>query len=240
MTIQEYFGDWTKVLDLGKIQNIMSVLKGFKGTYCPLLKDTFKAFRKCDYNGLRVVVLSQDPYPQMYNGQPIATGIAFANPSNLLRTSYSPSLQILMESVMNLTVPQEGSTFDPSLESWEEQGVLLLNSALTCDQGKPGSHTLLWRPFTQGFLDNLSRNKTGIVYVLMGKVAQSFEGHIDHRFNHVIKVNHPSYYARTCTKLPSSVWKQVNDILIGQNGYGIEWYKKSGEQESKKCHSIGI
>ena len=76
------------------------------------------------------------------------------------------------------------------------------------------------------FLTNLSKCSTGIVYVLMGSQAQTFEPYINHQFNHVIRIRHPSYYARTKTRMPSDIWNQVNNILIGQNGYGIEWYKE--------------
>jgi uracil DNA glycosylase len=60
----------------------------------------------------------------------------------------------------------------------------------------------------------------------MGSVAQSFEPYIEKKFNHVVRIRHPSYYARTKTRMPSDIWKEVNQILISQNGYGIEWYKE--------------
>ena len=139
---------------------------------------------------------------------------------------YSPSLKVLRESVIDFTKPHGIITFDPSLEKWEEQGVLLLNTSLTCELGKTDSHSLLWKPFTQSLLTNLSKYTVGIVYVLMGSYAQSFERCINTKFNFVIRCRHPSYYARTNTGMPSDVWKQVNNILIGQSGYGIEWFKE--------------
>ena len=60
----------------------------------------------------------------------------------------------------------------------------------------------------------------------MGNQAQSLESCIDSNFNHIIRIRHPSYYARTMTRMPSDVWQQVNQILISQNGYGIEWYQE--------------
>ncbi|MBO7444506.1 MAG: uracil-DNA glycosylase, partial [Methanobrevibacter sp.] len=186
------------------------------------MKDIFKAFQQCSLNNLRVVILGQDPYPQ----KDVATGIAFANSLDTPEKSYSPSLNILMESVIDFTVPHRRIIFDQSLEKWEAQGVLMLNSARTCELGKPGSHALLWRPFINSFLSNLSMQYTAIVYVLMGSQAQSFEYAIV-RNNYVIKAKHPSYYARTKTRMPSDIWKQVNDILININGFGIQWYEES-------------
>lgn len=222
MTIQEYFGDWAGVMDLKEADGIIMKLSASHHHICPQLKDIFKAFLLCPLKNLRVVIIGQDPYPQ----KGVATGLAFANSSDTPEDSYSPSLEILRESVIDYTIPHRTITFDPDLEKWEEQGVLLLNSALTCELGKIGSHVLLWRPFMTSFLTNLSKCSTGIVYVLMGSQAQTLEPYINHQFNHVIRIRHPSYYARTKTRMPSDIWNQVNNILIGQNGYGIEWYKE--------------
>jgi uracil DNA glycosylase len=78
----------------------------------------------------------------------------------------------------------------------------------------------------KSLLSNMSKHTTGIVYVLMGSQAQSFEPYIDQRSNHIIRIRHPSWYARQKTRMPSDVWQEVNRILIGQNGYGIEWYEE--------------
>ena len=221
MTKQEYFGDWAGVVDLQEADRIVRKLSA-SHHISPQLKYIFKAFRLCPFRNLRVVIIGQDPYPQ----KGVATGLAFANSSDTPEDSYSPSLEILRESVIDYTIPHRTITFDPDLEKWEEQGVLLLNSALTCELEKVGSHTLLWRPFMTSFLTNLSKCSTGIVYVLMGNQAQTLEPYINHQFNHVIRIRHPSYYARTKIRMPSDIWSQVNNILIGQNGYGIEWYKE--------------
>lgn len=166
------------------------------------------------------------PYFNIRNRKPVATGLAFANASDTPENNYSPSLEVLRESVINNTVPHRTIIFDPSLEKWEEQGVLLLNVALSCELGRAGSHALLWRPFMTSFLINLSRCSTGIVYVLMGNQAQDLEPYIDSGFNYIIRIRHPSYYARTKTRMPSDIWRQINQILISQNGSGIEWYKE--------------
>ena len=220
MTIQEYFGDWSKVVDLTEAGRIMKKLSASNYIICPKLNDVFKAFLKCPLNHLRVVILGMDPYPQ----KGVATGIAFANSNNT--QILSPSLEVLRESVIDYTIPHRRVIFEPDLEKWEEQGVLLLNSALTCEIGRVGSHTLLWRPFMTSLLTNLSKCSSCIVYVLMGSQAQTLEPYINNHFNHVIRIRHPSYYARTKTKMPSDIWSQINNILISLNGYGIEWYKE--------------
>lgn len=226
MTIQEYFGDWSDILGLKMIQGIMKRLVTSKVPICPDLKDVFKAFRLCSFHNLRCIVLSQDPYPNYRNNHPVATGLAFANSSDTSEENYSPSLKVLRESLINFSVPHNHIIFDPSLESWEEQGVLMLNTALTCEKGKPNSHMLLWRPFITDLLTTLSMCRPDLVYVLMGSVAQSLDMFIDCKHNNIIRCRHPAYYARTHETMPSSIWRKVNDTLIGLNGYGIEWYKE--------------
>jgi uracil-DNA glycosylase len=226
MTIEEYFGDWSSVVDLKEADGIMRKLSASKTVICPGIHDVFKAFRLCSFHDLRCVLIGQDPYSDIYHGKPRATGLAFANSSDTPEKDYSPSLEILRESIINYTIPHGTIIFEPDLEKWETQGVLLLNSALSCEVGRTGSHTLLWRPFITSFLTNLSRCSAGIVYVLMGSNAQSLEPYISPGNNHIIRIRHPSYYARTRTRMPSDIWKDVNQILISQNGYGIEWYQE--------------
>lgn len=226
MTIKEYFGDWSKVIDTLEADRILKKLVNSKQLICPKIKDIFKAFTLCSLHNLRVVILGQDPYNNLKKGVPIATGIAFANSKDTLERNYSPSLNILMESIIDFTLPHRKIIFDPSLEKWENQGVILLNSALSCIAGKTNSHTLMWRPFIKSFLLNLSTYDTGIIYVLMGKEAQSFEPYINKQYNHIIKVNHPSWYARNHISMPSDLWYQINDILKSKYGHGIEWYKE--------------
>lgn len=226
MTIKEYFGDWSDIVDLKEADKIIKRLSSSKQIICPQIKDVFKAFRLCSFHNLRTVIIGQDPYSDLYNKKPRATGLAFANVSDTPEKSYSPLLEILKESVIDYTIPHRTITFEPDLEKWEAQGVLLLNSALSCEVGRVGSHTLLWRPFISSFLTNLSKCSSGIVYVLMGSQAQSLEPYINPKSNYIIRIRHPSYYARTKTRMPSDIWQQINNILIGQNGYGIEWYKE--------------
>ena len=234
MTIQEYFGDWCKVIDTTEADRVLKKLISSKQIICPKIKDIFKAFTLCSLHDLKVVILSQDPYPQADR----ATGIAFANSKDTLQDNYSPSLEVLMESVIDFSCPHDNIIFDPSLEKWEAQGVLMLNSALSCTLGKVGSHTLMWRPFIKSFLTNLSCYDTGIIYVLMGTEAQSFLPYINSKYNHIIYTKHPSWYARNHIPMPSDLWHQINKILIGMYGYGIEWYKEDNYYKNKNNEEV--
>lgn len=228
MSIEDYFGEWKNVVPLGEVSDIMANLKKSKSVFCPLLKDVFKAFEVCPYSNLKVVVLGQDCYPDMRNGKPVATGVAFANSKDTPVDRYSPSLKILMDSFIDFSIPHGRINFDPSLEQISSQGVLFMNTALTCVAGRPGSHMLLWRSFIQSFLKNLSRHKTSIVYVLLGSEAQALKDCIDGRYNYILTDKHPAFYARMKTSMPCGIWKSVNDIIKSINGKEeeIKWFQE--------------
>lgn len=205
MTMQEYFGDWSKIINLNDANAILKRLVASRQPVYPDIKDIFKTFTLCPLSNLRVVIIGQDPS---------------TSPSH-----FSPYLEVLMESVIDFSLPHGNINFDPSLEKWESQGVLMLNAALSCIAGKTGSHIPLWQPFIRSFLINLSSHTNGIVYVLMGSEAQSLASCINSRYNHILKTRHPSWYIQNHQPIPPSLWHHINSILIGQNGYGIQWYE---------------
>ena len=222
MTIDEYFGDWMKVLDRNETMKIMGWLRTInKETLCPNIKDVFKAFKLCPYNKCRVIFVGQDPYPQ----RGVAQGVLFGNSSDTPEDKLSPSLQIIKESVINFEIPHNLITFDPTLESWAKQGILMINSALTTEVGKIGVHMMKWRPFMIAFLKQMSMINPGIIYVLFGSQAQILEPYIS-KNNYVLKIEHPAYFARTNKKMPYHIWKDINKILYDLYGERIEWFKE--------------
>ena len=222
MTIDEYFGDWMKVLDRNETMKIMGWLRSInQSTLCPSIKDVFKAFKLCPYNNCRVVFIGQDPYPQ----RGVAQGVLFGNSSDTPENKLSPSLQIIKESVINFEIPHNLITFDPTLESWAKQGILMINSALTTEIDKVGIHMMKWRPFMIAFLKQMSMINPGIIYVLFGSQAQILEPYIS-KNNYVLKIEHPAYFARTNKKMPYHIWKDINKILYDLYGERIEWFRE--------------
>ena len=222
MTIDDYFGDWMKVLDRNETMKIMGWLKIVnKNTLCPNIKDVFKAFKLCPYDKCRVIFVGQDPYYQ----KDIAQGILFGNSSNTPEDKLSPSLQVIKESVINFEIPHNLITFDPTLESWPKQGILMINSALTTEVGKIGVHMMKWRPFMIAFLKQMSVLNPGIIYVLFGSQAQILEPYVN-KNNYVLKIEHPAYFARTNKKMPYHIWKDINKILYDLHGERIEWFRE--------------
>lgn len=223
MTIDEYFGDWMKVLDRKETVKIMNWLKTTdSSTLCPSIKNVFKAFKLCSYNECKVIFIGQDPFPQ----KGVAQGILFGNSSDTPEDKLSPSLKVVKESVINFDIPHNLITFDPTLESWAKQGILMLNSALTTEVGKVGIHTLKWRPFIGSFLKNMSEKNTGIIYVFFGSQAKSLNTYINNNNNYKLFIEHPAYYARLNKRMPSDIWYTVQKLVYNIYGTLIEWYKE--------------
>lgn len=222
MTIEEYFGDWMRVIDKPELIRVSTWLsRQNPATLCPSHSNVFRAFTLCSLRDCKVVFLGQDPYPQ----KGVATGILFGNSKDTPEDKLSPSLDIIKEASVNYEVPHQELEFDNTLESWAKQGILMINSALTCKMNEVGSHALNWRQFIIKLLQNMSTRESGIIYVLFGRQAQSFKQYIDARYNDIIEIEHPSYFARTKTKMPYSVFTDINKILKAKYGTEIIWYK---------------
>ena len=224
MTLEEYFGRWMRVIDKRELESVLSKLgpEYKRKPICPAQSDVFKAFKVCPYDKLKVVMLSQDPYPQ----KGVATGILFGNKEGTRDKDLSPSLQIVKEAAINFEIPHNCIIFDPTLESWAKQGILMINSALTVEMNKIGSHVMLWRPFIASLLKKLSENDTGIIYVLFGKQAQTFKPYINKQFNTVLEENHPAYFARTGKAMPHTVFEQISKLTKEMYGMPITWYQE--------------
>ena len=222
MQINEYFGDWLKVIDINELYKVVGVLNSLYKTkpIVPEYHSIFKAFTLCGLKECKAVFLGQDVYPQ----KGVATGIPFGNKEGT--KVLSPSLEVIKEASINYEKPHYSVRFDNTLESWGKQGILMLNSALTCEMNRVGSHTMLWRPFISKLLQNLSKYTTGLVYVLFGEQAQTFEPYINKQANSIIKVHHPAYYARTKTKMPYWVFTEINKIVGFNHGTTIRWFEE--------------
>lgn len=224
MTLEEYFGRWMRVIDKRELESVLSKLgpEYKRKPICPAQSNVFKAFEVCPYDKLKVVMLGQDPYPQ----KGVATGILFGNKEGTRDEDLSPSLQIIKEAAINFEIPHNCIIFDPTLESWAKQGILMINSALIVEMNKIGSHVMLWRPFIASLLKKLSENETGIIYVLFGKQAQTFKPYINKQFNTVLEENHPAYFARTGEAMPHTVFEQISKLTKGMYGMPITWYQE--------------
>lgn len=141
-----------------------------KNRFTPELKYVFRAFTECPYKDLKVVIVGQDPYPQIGS----ADGIAF---SCSRKDKVEKSLKYILTEV-EATVYPDGMEWDQDLVRWSNQGVLMLNTALTCRIGKIGSHFDIWEPFMQYLFDTLDKHNSGTLYAFLGNEARKWSKNI--------------------------------------------------------------
>ena len=134
---------------------------------CPY-SNTFKAFEVTDEASLKVVILGQDPY---FSNKNQANGLAFSvNDKVAVPPSLNNIFKELASDIPNFTKPSSGD-----LTAWAKQGVLLLNTSLTVLQGDAGSHTSIWRPFTNLLIQTVSKCAHNVIFVLWGTHAKEYK-----------------------------------------------------------------
>lgn len=190
-------------------------------TIYPERQFIFKSFLTCSPEKLRVVILGSSPYN---NG--LATGLAFANNEENLRLS-SPLLTI-QECVERTVYDGFKLDFDTTLESWSKQGVMLLNTSLTVEQGKINNHKKPWVKFIQFFIKYISQNFPGTIFLLWGEEPQKYkiiDGIDLSKTCNVFEAECPSFSAYNNTRWDCNHFNMVNDLIEIQNGkdYKIKW-----------------
>lgn len=150
----------------------------------PEAKNIFAAFDATPFNKTKVVIIGQDPY----HGPGQAHGLCF---SVKPKVRIPPSLVNIYKEIKNdlgIDPPTHGN-----LIHWAKQGVLLLNSVLTVEKGKAGSHHKQgWEIFTDKVIEILNERKEHLVFLLWGAPAQKKGEKIDAQKHLVLKSVHPS------------------------------------------------
>lgn len=218
---KDKLGSWytTYPSTFDKIDSIVKALD-FKNI-CPAPKDILNCFYKCKYEDLRVIILALDPYSTSFNYSFInylhATGLAFGVPHEC--QILPPSLQKIEQQVL-----EQGFIFlDKTLESWAEQGVLLLNSSLTVEKHTPQIHLNIWRPFVEELLREVTLNNPGLFVIMMGKYAQGFAPVLSSQTLQM-GIEHPAAAARQQRDwVSNNCFLEANKILMQNNGEKISW-----------------
>ena len=157
----------------------------YKNHNCfPPESQIFNAFNHCHFEAVKVVIIGQDPY----HGDGQANGLCFSVREGI---SHPPSLKnIFIEINNDLKSPVRT---DGDLADWANQGVLLLNSILSVESGKPGSHSKIgWEIFTDQVIKVISKQKRNIVFMLWGGYAKKKEKLITGNNHFILKTGHPS------------------------------------------------
>lgn len=151
----------------------------------PEQADVFRAFEFFDLADIKVIVLGQDPY----HGEHQAHGLAFSVQNGI---KVPPSLvniyKELTTDIEGFVTPSHGN-----LTTWAEQGVLLLNTVLTVQQGQAHSHAKLgWETFTDKIIEHINQHNNGCVFILWGAHAQKKGRNIDESKHLILNGPHPS------------------------------------------------
>tara|TARA_B110000977_G_scaffold152345_1_gene193445 strand:- start:840 stop:1520 length:681 start_codon:yes stop_codon:yes gene_type:complete len=176
--------------------------------FTPKLKDAFNAFKETKLSDVKVVIVGQDPYPQLG----VADGIAFSC-SNTGKPQ--PSLRYIMKELGDTSV-------NIDLKRWCKQGVLLINTAQTCEVNKIGSHYDIWKPFTEYIFESINKIDKDIIFVLMGRKAEAWQLIIPGQ--KILKCPHPAAAAYNGgTWKADNIFERVNDELDKQGKTCIIW-----------------
>lgn len=190
----------------------------YAATTCfPPRDKILNALNLTPYENTNVVILGQDPY----HGENQAMGLSFSVPKT---EKIPPSLmniykELHSEYENDFTMPVSGD-----LTKWATQGVLLLNSVLTVQAHKPGSHAGHgWETYTDRILTELNRKNTPIVFLLWGNYARQKKALITNPIHCVLEASHPSPFSAGKGFFGCNHFKACNEFLACHNKPPIDW-----------------
>ncbi len=179
----------------------------------------FNALTKVTFEEVKVVIIGQDPY----HGPNQAHGLSFSVEKD---NKIPPSLKNIYKELnkdLNIPIPKHGNLLD-----WTKEGVLLLNSILTVEEGNPSSHKHLgWEKVTDKVIKVLNNKKTSVVFILWGNYAIKKEDLITNKNHLVIKSSHPSPFSANKGFFNSKPFSKTNTYLIKNNIKPVNWEIKS-------------
>lgn len=183
--------------------------------YFPSDDLVFNAFNCTPFDQIKVVILGQDPYPTPGN----AMGLSFSVNDGVPVPASLANIYKELQSDLGIPIAKSGN-----LTPWTGQGVLLLNTTLTVRQGEPGSHQKHgWETFTDTVIRDISAQRSGVVFLLWGKFAQSKASLIDTTKHHILMANHPSPLSASHGFFGSKPFSKTNALLQQEGQAPIDW-----------------
>ena len=184
-------------------------------TVYPPYDEIFNAFKFTSLGDVKVVILGQDPYHE--EGQ--AHGLAFSTPEGRPIPRSLKNIFKEINSEYNYPIPESGC-----LEKWAKQGVFLLNTVLTVEEGKANSHSDCgWQTFTDNVIEILNEQSQPIVFMLWGKQAEKKNELLTNPNHLVLITSHPSPFSARRGFLGCDHFKLANEFLRENNLDEIDW-----------------
>ncbi|HEX7324752.1 MAG TPA: uracil-DNA glycosylase [Rhodanobacteraceae bacterium] len=208
-------GDYFERPDMQRLAAFLRAEKHAGKRIYPPGPQIFAALDATPFAAVKVVILGQDPY----HGPGQAHGLCFSVRPGV---PVPPSLlNIFAEIESDLGIPRPDHGY---LVPWAQRGVLLLNSVLTVQAHMAGSHQGKgWEGFTDRVVDELNRNREGLVFLLWGSYAQAKGKLIDTRRHCVLKAPHPSPLSAHRGFLGCRHFSKCNQYLESHGQTPIDW-----------------
>lgn len=213
--------DWDEILaeefDKTYYLNLREFLKEEYSTKTiyPNMNNIFEALKHTSYKDTKVLILGQDPY----HGENQAHGLAFSVQPNV---AIPPSLLNMYKELkddIGCFIPNNGY-----LVPWADQGVLLLNTALTVRAHEANSHKSKgWEIFTDRIIELLNQRKDPVIFVLWGANARKKKELIDSSKHYILEAPHPSPLSARRGFFGCKHFSTINDILISIGRKPIDW-----------------
>jgi uracil-DNA glycosylase len=182
----------------------------------PGYDEIFNAFNYCSLSNLKVVIIGQDPYPNKTH----AHGLCFSVKADV--KPFPKSLNNVFKEIktdLGVDVPENGN-----LSRWAEQGVFLLNTILTIEEGVTNSHKNIgWEGFTDEVIKVISKEKENVVFLLWGSQAHKKEVLIDSEKHLILKSVHPSPLSAYRGFTGCKHFSKTNTYLAKNNLAQIKW-----------------
>jgi uracil-DNA glycosylase len=184
-------------------------------TIFPNYENIFRAFNLLEPKKIKVVIIGQDPYHSLNQ----ANGLAFSVSKGC---RIPPSLRNIFKELIDdikCDTPENGV-----LDTWAEQGVLLMNTVLSVEESKPNSHKNMgWELFTDFIISRLALDFDNIVFILWGKESQKKVKLIDTAKHLILKASHPSPLSSYRGFFGSKPFSKTNKYLKNHNKPEINW-----------------
>ncbi len=199
---------------LDDIESKFLKLKAENMTIFPPTSMIFRALELVDFYEAKVLILGQDPYHDL--GQ--ANGLSFSVNKEIMIPPSLRNIFLELKDDLNIPISQHGD-----LTFWAQQKILLLNSVLTVEHGKPNSHKELgWDKLTDQIISQLSK-RGNMIFVLWGKIAQSKIQLINKKTNKVLSAPHPSPLSAYRGFFGCRHFSKINKTLIESGSRKINW-----------------